>query len=158
MVEKLPKFETPYGLTISTKESLAHPINFSRIQRGYVPALEDIIKPKQWDYPNIWSPLEYLTVIGLLRYGFTADARRIMENSLSAHASLFRKRHTFFEKINGDTGEPGSGALYGDQEGFGWTNAVFYRYVQLLDFIEDKKPIYKHPKPKSPPYVLSILN
>jgi alpha,alpha-trehalase len=158
MVERLDKFETDYGLTISAKESLAKPINLAKIQRRYHPAINEIIQPKQWDYPNIWSPLEYLTVIGLLKYGFTSHAKRIMEKSIKAHATLFRKYHTFFEKINGKTGLPGSGALYGDQDGFGWTNAAFYRYVMILDQLETMKSIYTLPKPKTAPFELAILH
>ncbi len=85
LLAHLVKFETPYGLTITAKDSLAKPIDLSKIEERYHPAIEDIIKPKQWDYPNIWSPLEYLTVIGLLKYGFTEDAKRIMSNSVKAH-------------------------------------------------------------------------
>ncbi|HSW47582.1 MAG TPA: trehalase family glycosidase [Candidatus Saccharimonadales bacterium] len=157
MAKKLHKFETPYGLTISSKDSLAKPIDLSKIQRRYHPSIEEIIKPKQWDYPNIWSPLEYLTVIGLLKYGFVHDSKRIMENSLHAHATLFRKHNTFFEKINGATGAPGTGALYGDQTGFGWTNAIFYRYVDILDSLDKLESIYIENTTKHmPPYTLAI--
>ncbi len=156
MVKKLPQFESPYGLTISTKSSLAKPIDLAKIQRRYHPAIEDIINPKQWDYPNIWSPLEYLTVIGLLKYGYIDDAKRIMEKSVKAHAAVFRKHGTFFEKLHAETGQSGIGALYGDQEGFGWTNAVFYRYIKILDAIDSLETIYLTPKSKTPPYTLSI--
>lgn len=158
MREKLPSFETPYGLTISAKESLARPIDLSQIQRRYHPAVEEILKPKQWDYPNIWSPLEYLTVIGLLRYGFVDDARRIMTNSVKAHAAAFRKHGTFFEKLNGETGETGRGASYVDQQGFGWTNAAFFRYIQLLDALENGQNIYKETTAQDPPYDLAVLS
>jgi alpha,alpha-trehalase len=157
MVKKLGKFETDYGLTISSKESLARPIDISKVQRRYHPAINEIILPKQWDYPNIWSPLEYLTVIGLLKYGYTNEAQRIMQKSIKAHASAFRKFGTFFEKLDGTTGESGKGALYGDQDGFGWTNAIFYRYIQILDSLESTDSIYKSPKPSNPPFELSIL-
>ncbi len=157
-VEMLPKFETPYGLTITAKESLAKPIDLSKIQKRYHPAIEEIIKPKQWDYPNIWSPLEYLTVIGLLRYGFVDDARRIMENSVKAHGAAFRKHGTFFEKLNGENGETGKGAQYIDQKGFGWTNAAFFRYISILDSMDSGKQIYFEPRPSEPPYELAILH
>lgn len=158
MLSHLPKFETPYGLTITAKESLAKPIDLSKIQPQYHPAINEIIKPKQWDYPNIWSPVEYLAVIGLLRYGFIDDARRIMSNSVKAHAAAFRKFGTFFEKLNGETGETGSGALYGDQQGFGWTNAAFFRYIQILDALENGQEIYKKSTSQDPPYDLAILH
>lgn len=156
MINRLSDFETPYGLTICTKDSLAKPIDLKKIQKRFYPAIEDIVKPKQWDYPNIWSPLEYLTVIGLLKYGFISDAKRIMEKSVIAHAAVYRKHKTFFEKLDCTTGESGSGALYGDQKGFGWTNAVFYRYIKLLDLIENNELLYTSPKPSNPPYGLSI--
>lgn len=158
IVEKLPKFETAYGLTITAKESLARPIDLSKIQRRYHAAIEEIIKPKQWDYPNIWSPLEYQAVIGLLNYGYVDEAKRIMTNSVKAHGAAFRKYNTFFEKLDGETGDTGKGALYGDQKGFGWTNAAFYRYIQILDAIDSGKQIYFEPKTENPPYELAILH
>lgn len=168
MLEKLPKFESRFGLTITAKESLPKQIDLSIFPRRYRPAIEEIIKPKQWDYPNVWSPLEYLTVIGLLKYGYKTDARRIMEKSVKAHAAGFRKYGTFFEKLNGETGDLGKGALYGDQElgngklhikheGFGWTNAVFYRYMHILESLEKGENIYKDER-GDPPYELSILH
>ncbi|HSW97542.1 MAG TPA: trehalase family glycosidase [Candidatus Saccharimonadales bacterium] len=157
-LKHLTKFETPYGLTIGAEISLAKPIDLSKIQRRYHPAIEDIIKPKQWDFPNIWSPLEYLTVIGLLRYGFIPDAKRIMSNSVKTHVKLFRKYKTFFEKIDGTTGEPSIGYKYAMQNGFGWTNAIIYRYIQILDALQTNQSIYKEPKSEKPPYTLQILH
>ncbi len=158
MIKKLGKFESQYGLTITAKESLAKSINLSKIQQRYHPAIEEVIQPKQWDYPNIWSPLEYLTVIGLIRYGFVDDAKRIMTSSIKAHAALFRKYGTFFEKINAETGEPGIHFHYENQTGFGWTNGVFYRYIQILDRLAAEQEIYKQPKPQLPPFELAILH
>ena len=157
MVKKLNKFETKYGLTITAKESLAKPIDLSKIQKRYHPAIEEIIQPKQWDYPHIWSPLEYLTVIGLLRYGFIDDAKRIMHASIAAHAALFREYGTFFEKINAETGKPGVHFHYENQTGFGWTNAAFYRYIQILDALDKNHSIYKESLDTEPPYHLTIL-
>ncbi len=155
-VKKLKKFETKYGLTITAKESLAKPIDLSNIQKRYHPAIEEIIHPKQWDYPNIWSPSEYLAVVGLLRYGFIDDAKRIMQASVRAHAALYREYGTFFEKINAETGKPGVHFHYENQTGFGWTNAVFYRYIQILDALEKNETIYKESTEKEPPYHLTI--
>lgn len=159
LVQHLSKFETPYGLTIGTKDSLAKPIHLDHIQNHFRPAIRTIIQPKQWDYPNIWAPLEYLTVAGLLKYGYINEAKRIMESSIKAHAALFRKHKTFFEKINGETGEISDNYDYAEQEGFGWTNAVFYRYIMILDALETKKTIYREAIDKtSPPYGLNILH
>lgn len=156
MVAKLKYFETDYGLTITAKESLAPDVPLGKIPQRYRVAVKDVLKPKQWDYPNIWPPLEYLTVIGLLQYGFIEDAKRIMEKSLKAQSGIFAKYKTFFEKINGETGDTAQSFHYTQQEGFGWTNATFYRYVQILDAIEQGQNIYETDNPSTPPYKLSI--
>lgn len=158
MIKKLRLFETDYGLVITAKESLAPQVELNNIPLRYRDAIVDVLEPKQWDYPNIWSPLEYLTVIGLLKYGYVEDARRIMLKSVRAHAANFKKYGTFFEKINGQTGDIPESYHYKSQEGFGWTNAVFYRYVQLLDKIDSGVDIYKQPKNSQAPYGLSVLH
>lgn len=135
IVKLLPLFETDYGLTITDKDSLAPKTSLHAIPHRYRQAINAVITPKQWDYPNIWPPLEFLTVKGLLRYGFTDHAKRIMEKSLRAHANLYRTHKTFFEKINGATGEKSESYHYENQSGFGWTNAIFYQYIQLLDHL-----------------------
>ncbi|HVZ66848.1 MAG TPA: trehalase family glycosidase [Patescibacteria group bacterium] len=156
MVKMLPYFETEYGLTITAQESLAPKVSLRKIPIRFRHAIEDVLKPKQWDYPNIWPPLEYLTVIGLLKYGFVDDAKRIMNKSVTAQGNIFRKYKTFFEKINGETGDINGNYHYAQQAGFGWTNATFYRYVQILDALENGENIYVEPKGDTPPYKLSI--
>lgn len=156
MVKKLPKFETNHGLVVTAKESLAPKINLSKIQERYRPAIEDVLKRKQWDYPNILPPLEYLTVVGLLKYGFINDAKRIMEKSLETEAKIFRKYGTFFEKIDGVKGDKTDNFHYENQSGFGWTNACFYRYINILDSIDSGVNIYSENKSPEPPFKLII--
>lgn len=156
MVDKLSLFETEHGLTITAKESLAPKVSLEKIPERFRPAIEDVLKPKQWDYPNIWPPLEYLTVIGLLKYGYIDDACRIMKKSLKTQHLIFKQHKTFFEKINGTTGEISKNYHYIGQSGFGWTNATFFRYVQILDALEKGTNIFVEPKSDTPPYKLSI--
>lgn len=158
MVKKLSVFETDHGLVITAKESLAPKVNLSKLPDRFRPAIEEILAPKQWDYPNSWPPLEYLTVVGLLKYGFVEDAKRIMEKSVETHAKIFRKYGTFFEKIDAVTGDKPDNFHYDTQTGFGWTNAIFYRYICLLDAIEKGQEIYVLPKAKTPPFRLSIAH
>lgn len=158
MVSKLKYFESDFGLFITSKNSLPPKIDLSKIPTRLRPAIEDIIIPKQWDYPNIWPPLEYLTVIGLLKYGFLDEARSIMQKSLEAHARIYRKYKTLFERIDGIKGDKPLNSHYDVQSGFGWTNAVFLRYVNILDYLEEGQEIYTFPKKDSPPFDLAILN
>jgi len=141
IVKKLKLFESPYGLFITAEKSLPRNIDLSKFNESYRSAIKDIIEPKQWDYPNIWPPLEYLTVIGLLRYGYLDQANEIMKKSVAAHARLFRKYGTFFEKINGLTGDKANDYHYENQQGFGWTNTVFYKYVEILEELSNKAEI-----------------
>lgn len=156
MVKKLKHFETKYGLVITAKKSLAPEIDLSQIPERYRTTVEEILKPKQWDYPNSWPPLEYLTVVGLLKYGYIKDASRIMKKSLEANAKIFRKYGTLFEKFDAVRGDQPKDFQYKNQAGFGWTNAVFYRYVKLLDAIESKENIYASPKSSEPPFRIAI--
>lgn len=136
MVQKLASFETEHGLTVTAKESLPKTLDITNIPPAFRHTVERLLTPKQWDYPQIWPPLEYMTVMGLLRYGFTDDAKRIMEKSLNTQAKIFRKYGTFFEKIDGSTGDTTQSFDYPNQPGFGWTNAVFSRYIDVLEKME----------------------
>jgi neutral trehalase len=97
-------------------------------------------------------------VVGLLKYGFIKDAKRIIGKSLKTHAAIFRKYGTFFEKIDAVAGDQPKDFHYKNQAGFGWTNGVFYRYVKLLDAIESGKNIYSEPKSQEPPYRIAIVH
>lgn len=114
-VKKLPLFETKYGLTITDKKSL-----------------KGILNPQQWDYPTIWPPLEYLTVLGLIKYGYKKEAKRIIQKSLDAWNNIFQKYGCLFEKMSASTGDISDSFHYENQSGFGWTNAIFYKYVEIL--------------------------
>ena len=134
---KLKLFETEFGLTITDKASLPpQKVELSELPQPYRLTVKEAFLPKQWDYPNIWPPLEYLTVIGLLRYGFIEDAKRIMDKSLAAHVQAFEKYHALLEKMDGLTGDMPRAYWYPTQLGFGWTNAIFYRYTQLIEAIK----------------------
>jgi alpha,alpha-trehalase len=100
--------------------------------------------------------MSYLTTIGLLKYGFVEDARRIMEKYIKTHARLFRRYKTFHEKINAVTGDRSGNYDYELQLGFGWTNAIFYRYIQLLDSLDNGEALYAEPKSSKPPYKLAL--
>lgn len=158
MLKKLSLFESDHGLFITAKKSLPPKQDLSKIPKRYRPAIEEVLIPKQWDYPHIWPPLEYLTVIGLLRYGYINDATRIMKKSIESQATIFRKYGTFYEKIDGVEGDRAKSFHYENQGGFGWTNAVFYRYIEILDILESGETIYKQPQKDNPPYHFGILH
>jgi alpha,alpha-trehalase len=89
---------------------------------------------QQWDSPNGWAPMEWVTIIGLRRYGFDELADKIKTRWLAANQALFHNEHKFVEKY--DVTDPtslGGGGEYELQDGFGWTNGVFIALKRDLD-------------------------
>ena len=81
---------------------------------------------QQWDYPNGWAPLQYITVHGLLRYGYDELATEIMNRWCTTVEREFNASGKIMEKYNVvDTNMKGGGGEYPNQDGFGWTNAVY---------------------------------
>lgn len=154
MVEKLAAFQTPFGLAITDQESLPPKIEMNALREEYKITIEQILKPKQWDYPNIWPPLHYLVVMGLLRYGFTDVSVPLMSTYVESNAQAYRKYLAMLEKMDGLTGDMPPAYWYPTQLGFGWTNAIFYRYIKLLSSIEKKEEIYAPSQNSGPPFTL----
>ncbi|MEI9914107.1 MAG: trehalase family glycosidase [Candidatus Saccharibacteria bacterium] len=93
--------------------------------------------PTQWAFPNGWSPLHYLVIKGLERYGYHKEARQIAMKWLKTNLSWFNNNGIFLEKYNVVAPDkPPAKGLYPSQEGFGWTNAVFERLCQ--EYIDRK--------------------
>jgi alpha,alpha-trehalase len=89
---------------------------------------------QQWDRPNGWAPLQWVTFQGLENYGYMDDARagaaRWVENNLVTYARTGR----LLEKYDVENiGALAGGGEYSVQEGFGWTNAVLLKFMNLLD-------------------------
>ena len=112
----LAKFERPGGLETSTYES-----------------------GNQWDAPWGWAPLQMIAVEGLRRYGYGADADRISREFLSLVEQEYGKVGFIVEKYDVvRRGTDSSSIRFGyqsNQQGFGWTNAV---YTRLLDGLTDR--------------------
>jgi len=87
---------------------------------------------QQWDAPNGWAPLQWMTVWGLDRCGQKELAREIAERWLKLNLSVFMQTGKLMEKYNVvDTKSPSGGGEYPAQDGFGWTNGVFLKLVSL---------------------------
>jgi len=112
VVKNLPLFEKPGGLAMSTHETGA-----------------------QWDLPYGWGNIEMLSVEGLRRYGFSADASRISYEFLSMVAESFLRDGNIREKYNVVTRSSEAHAELGyhmNVVGFGWTNAAFLELLHDL--------------------------
>lgn len=102
------KFLKPGGLVCTTKES-----------------------GQQWDYPNAWAPYQWLAVTGLLQYGFKDLAKRIAKNWCQNIERVYQNTGKLMEKYDAvDMSKIGGGGEYPNQDGFGWTNAVYMKLKQ----------------------------
>lgn len=90
------------------------------------------ITGQQWDAPNGWAPLHYMTHEALMRYGYQELAAEIRERWMRLIEKTFAFNGRLLEKYNvQDTTKEGGGGEYPNQDGFGWTNGV-YRYFEDL--------------------------
>jgi alpha,alpha-trehalase len=80
---------------------------------------------QQWDAPNGWAPLQWMTIIGLENYGFTDLAKEIALRWIKLNDDVFHRTGKLMEKYNVvDTHLEAGGGEYTGQDGFGWTNGV----------------------------------
>ncbi len=91
---------------------------------GLVTTLQE--SSQQWDYPNGWAPLHWVTIEGLRRYGFDELAETIKQRWLKTQETIFRTSGKMVEKYNvvDEANGLGGGGEYPLQDGFGWTNGV----------------------------------
>lgn len=90
---------------------------------------------QQWDAPNGWAPLQWVTVVGLENYGHNELARTIAERWVALNEKVYTNTGKFVEKYNVEdmTLEAGGGE-YPVQDGFGWSNGV---YLALKAYLND---------------------
>lgn len=88
---------------------------------------------QQWDSPNGWAPMQWLTYCGLRRYGFDEEALTGAKCWVENNLAVYERHGCLLEKYNVvASGLKGTGGEYEVQEGFGWTNAVLLRLMQEL--------------------------
>jgi alpha,alpha-trehalase len=87
---------------------------------------------QQWDAPNGWAPLQWMTIIGLENYGHHSLAKTIAERWLALNDKVFAATGKMMEKYNvEDITQLAGGGEYPGQDGFGWTNGVYLALQKL---------------------------
>ncbi|MEQ9049557.1 MAG: trehalase family glycosidase [Marinoscillum sp.] len=80
---------------------------------------------QQWDYPNGWAPLQWMSIKGLEHYGETELATEIKNRWLRVNDKVYQNTGKMMEKYNvADTTLTAGGGEYPTQDGFGWSNGV----------------------------------
>ena len=87
---------------------------------------------QQWDAPNGWAPLQYITIVGLKNYGFHELADEIKDRWIHLNKRVFKNTGKMLEKYNVENIDLLSGGgEYPVQDGFGWTNGVLLKLLSL---------------------------
>jgi alpha,alpha-trehalase len=89
---------------------------------------------EQWDAPNGWAPLEWMTIWGLDRCGQKDLAADIASRWVKLNEKVYKATGKLMEKYNvSDTNKEAGGGEYSGQDGFGWTNGVLLKLIRKYD-------------------------
>jgi alpha,alpha-trehalase len=87
---------------------------------------------QQWDSPNGWAPLNWMTIWGLDRCGQKELAADIAKRWIKLNNDVFLRTGKLMEKYNVvDTHLEAGGGEYPGQDGFGWTNGVLLALIKI---------------------------
>jgi alpha,alpha-trehalase len=89
-----------------------------------------VVTGQQWDAPNGWAPLQWITITGLENYGEKTLSVTIAKRWHSLNKRVFDFTGKLVERYNVvDANKPGGGGEYPSQDGFGWTNGVLLALI-----------------------------
>jgi alpha,alpha-trehalase len=98
---------------------------------GFVTTLKT--SPFQWDNPNGWAPLQWITVKGLLNYNEIELAISGARHWMQLNDKIYRTTGKLMEKYNViDMNVHTGGGEYQLQDGFGWTNGTYLKLLSIL--------------------------
>ncbi len=98
---------------------------------GFVTTLTT--SPFQWDSPNGWAPMQWITVKGLLNYDEKELALEGAHRWMELNYKIYRSAGKLIEKYNViDMNMTTGGGEYVLQDGFGWTNGVYLKLQSIL--------------------------
>jgi len=124
----------PFFLDIAPKdraEIAARTLKEQFLQPGGV-VTTDRRTGEQWDAPNGWAPLEWITIQGLRNYGQDALAATIARRWIVLNLRVYRETGKLMEKYDVmNPTRPGGGGEYPTQDGFGWTNGVLLNLMDM---------------------------
>jgi len=89
---------------------------------------------QQWDDPNGWAPMQWVVYSGLCNYGFDDDALEGAQRWVNNNLHVYGETGKLIEKYNvEDVGLLAGGGEYAVQDGFGWTNGVLLKFLDILE-------------------------
>jgi alpha,alpha-trehalase len=89
---------------------------------------------QQWDAPNGWAPLQWMSIVGLEKYNYHSLAAEIAKRWIQLNKDVFARTGKLMEKYNVvDTHLEAGGGEYEGQDGFGWTNGVLLALIKKYE-------------------------
>lgn len=86
---------------------------------------------QQWDAPNGWAPLQWITIKGLENYGYVELAAEIARRWIKLNCAVYERTGKLMEKYNVvNVNLEAGGGEYPSQDGFGWTNGVLLKLLR----------------------------
>lgn len=80
---------------------------------------------QQWDAPNGWAPMQWMSIVALERGNQNELAKSIAQRWMKINKKVYLNTGKLMEKYNViETDLIGGGGEYPGQDGFGWTNGV----------------------------------
>jgi alpha,alpha-trehalase len=126
----------PLYFNIATPEQakqVVHKINELLLKDGGW-VTTNVTSGQQWDAPNGWAPLQWITYIGMKNYGFHEEAKHGALRWVKNNISVYKQTGKLLEKYNvEDIGIIAGGGEYDVQDGFGWTNAILLKLMDELN-------------------------
>ena len=127
----------PLFVKMATQEEAAATVKLlGRLEKDHGLAVceeSDVPGNFQWGYPNGWSPMHYITVMGLLNYGYRKEALRIAGKYVKLVESCFKKTGHLWEKYNVVEGNVQVLDEYKMPAMLGWTFGVYVFFQMLLE-------------------------
>lgn len=111
-VEALSRIEADWGIVACEKMS-------------------DVRGNFQWGYPNGWPPMQIIAVGGLLKYGYSEEAKRIARKFIQLIENEFVATGHLWEKYDVVSGSSDALAEYETPAMLGWTYGA-YRYLSKI--------------------------
>ena len=102
---------------------------------GFVTTLKNT--GEQWDAPNGWAPLQWMSIKGLENYNEHDIAKDAANRWAQLNIKVFHNTGKLMEKYNViDTHLDAGGGEYESQDGFGWTNGVLLKLMNVYNIKE----------------------
>jgi alpha,alpha-trehalase len=138
---EVPSLAAMYPLFFNMAEQAQADSVASKIEKDFLKdggVLTTLVETgQQWDAPNGWAPLQWITIKGLRNYGYNDLSDTIKQRWVALNKKVYKNTGKMFEKYNvSDISFEAGGEEYPVQNDFGWTNGVLLKLL-MEDFEEE---------------------